>query len=509
MQKDVRSDIPEESLETEALETSEVASFSGTNASGEETLLDDLNTPNKGVPSNESITSNEETPSNELVASNEDALLESPSTTPPLPTFLPEPPRTTVLVVHASVGSGHRSAAKAVGQALEMLRDSEDLEITQGCEVPKNLKIEVLDILDYGRIPIDGNKTASMFTGATRPFYDLTWRYTFTGRLLWGGGTIWNRIMFPRFTQLIKETRPLAVICTHITAANATVGARMLTGDHFPILCVPTDYETEGLWPHLHTDMFCVANESMAETLRPRKVPEDRIRITGIPTRPAFRETYDREQVRKEKGLPLDKQIVLVLAGAYLPQPYVRFREALDKALPYVHSLNNMHLVFIAGRDSTYSNHLRRECEEYDLNNMTVLDYVEDIAALMAASDLVVCKSGGLTVTECLCSQVPMILLGRAYGQEKVNVITLTSLGAAMHVTTPRELVGALKTINENPQSARSMLVNGSYLRKPDAALDIARAAFELAKKEPVLNDDLRRKHFVHFYWGGRPAHTR
>ena len=35
-------------------------------------------------------------------------------------------------------------------------------------------------------------------------------------------------------------------------------------------------------------------------------------------------------------------------------------------------------------------------------------------------SDLAICKSGGLTVTECLCAQVPMILLGKAYGQEKV-----------------------------------------------------------------------------------------
>ena len=51
----------------------------------------------------------------------------------------------------------------------------------------------------------------------------------------------------------------------------------MLTAQDFPIVCVPTDYETEGLWPHLHSDLFCVASESMAETLRPRKVPEERI----------------------------------------------------------------------------------------------------------------------------------------------------------------------------------------------------------------------------------------
>ena len=97
-----------------------------------------------------------------------------------------EAPRTTVVVVHASVGSGHRSAANAVSQALELLRDTPDASLRAGVEVPADLDVEVLDILDFGRIRFDGDKTASMFTGATRPVYDLTWRYTFTGRLLWG-----------------------------------------------------------------------------------------------------------------------------------------------------------------------------------------------------------------------------------------------------------------------------------------------------------------------------------
>ncbi len=80
--------------------------------------------------------------------------------------------------------------------------------------------------------------------------------------------------MYPKFVDYVREKKPLAIICTHITAANVAVSARMITGFDFPITCVPTDYEAEGLWPHLHTDLFCVANESMAETLRPRRVPE-------------------------------------------------------------------------------------------------------------------------------------------------------------------------------------------------------------------------------------------
>lgn len=414
-----------------------------------------------------------------------------------------------VIVMHASVGSGHRSAAYAVAQAFELMRDA-DGERTDGQPpIPDDLDIEVIDVLDYGRIVFDGNNAASLFTGATRPIYDLTWRFTLTGRLLWGGGSIWSHLMYSKFTDYVRDRQPLAIVCTHITAANVAVAARMLTGQHYPIVCVPTDYETEGLWPHKAADLFCVANESMAETLRPRKVPEESILITGIPTRDDFRETYDKRQVRDELGLPQDKQVVLALAGAYLPRPYVRFRDTLDTILPYLHSFENLHLAIVAGNDEDYARHLRSECTELGLGNVTVFDYVERMAALMAASDLVICKSGGLTVTECLCARVPMILLGKAYGQENINVRTLTANGAAMHATTARELLDTLRHVSRYPQSTDAMLINGSFLRRPDAARDIAHAAMRLAGKPPESDDPIRRKHFLHFYWGRKPAHIR
>lgn len=420
-----------------------------------------------------------------------------------------EESRNTIIVMHASVGSGHRSAAQAIAQAFELLRDTDDENLREALTIPEDLNIEFIDVLDIGRMKVDGDKTASMFVGFTRPIYDITWRYTLTGRLLWGGGTVWSRIMFPRFTDRVREIKPLAIVCTHITAANVAVGARMLSGEKFPIVCVPTDYETEGLWPHLHSDLFCVANEHMAETLRARKLPEKRILITGIPARPAFRETYDRAEVRESFGLPQDKRLVLVQAGAKLPRPYLRFRAALDEVLPYLHTLPDLHLAVVAGADAEYARALRQRIADLGLENVTVFDYVEGMAGLMAASDLVICKSGGLTVTECLCARVPMILLGKAYGQENINVRMLTSMGAAMHVTTARELIGALRNITDNPVSTEAMLVNGSFLRKPDAALDVARATLRLAADEEHADEQVRRKHFLHFYWGKKPAHTR
>lgn len=406
-----------------------------------------------------------------------------------------------VLVVHASVGSGHKLAAQAIAQAFEQLENTEDL--------PENFQVEVVDILDYGRIRFNGDHWAHLFTGATRPWYDFVWRYLFTGRFLWGGGWSWSRIMFPRYTEFIREKKPLAVICTHITAANATVGARMITGQNFPLVCVPTDYETEGWWPHKAADLFCVGTESMAETLRPRKVEEDRICITGIPTRLDFSQEYNRDETRKAYNLPQDKTVVLALAGSTMASPYVLFRNILDKVIPYMHTMPNVHLLFCAGNDEDYRNHITRQIEDMRLENVSVIGFTNQIAALMSCCDAVLCKPGGLVTTEALCTKTPLILLGRAYGQELINVRMLTSRGAALHVTTSRELIEVLRLFHAQPKQAQSLLVNANTIRRPNAARDVVSHTLDLALGRTPMLKATRRHFFAHFYWGKKPAHTR
>ena len=242
----------------------------------------------------------------------------------------------------------------------------------------------------------------------------------------------------------------------------------------------------------------------MAETLRPRKVPERCIEVTGIPIRPGFSEQRDRVQDCAAFGLPVDKKLVLVMAGAALPQPYVRFRAAMEETLPYLRSFENMHFVFLPGKDIAYAKHLNSVFEGMKLPNASVLDYVDDMAALMRTCDLAILKSGGLTVTECLCAELPMILLGKSYGQEKSNTVMLTSFGASMHATTSRELIMQLRHLHDNSEALHGLLVNANALRRPDAAKDIVRATMRLTGVPCE-----RERHFAEFYWGGKPAHTR
>lgn len=442
----------------------------------------------------------------------------SESTVPPTLTATTEPtesPATTeptassakILVMHASVGSGHRAAAEAIAYALrKKIASGEKLTPTQ----PSNIEVEVLDSLDFARFPIDGNKTASGFVGPTRPLYDVFWRYFFTGRILWHGGQQWLRVMFPRFASWVRENKPVAIVCTHITAANIAVGARRKLKMNFPILCVPTDYEVEGQWPHIYTDLFCAANRYMAETLRARRIPDERVLVTGIPVNPCFSQPHDRAKARKKWGFDDNTKVALVLAGAKLPKPYLRLRETLDKLFAHLDNFPHMKFVFVAGNDEEYALSIKKNAQLQGIDNVEVLGYVDNMPELMSACDFTICKAGGLTVTECLCARNPMVLVGKAYGQEKANVRMLTSRGAALHVQTWRELLETIYYIDKDETMLDSLLRNVEMVRQPNAANDIAKATLEMAYS-PVTDEESKRRIKYHFLIGigDKPAHTR
>lgn len=404
--------------------------------------------------------------------------------------------RPLVIVAHASVGSGHRSAAQATAQALQDLAG-------QHPALPADAEIAVLDILNYGFMKFDGDKTANV-TVSFNWLYDIVWHRTLTGRLLWSGGYGWSTFMFKPFTELVRKRKPIAIIATHIVAANASVAARMVTGQQFPMVCVPTDYGAEGWWPNLDCDLFCAADETMISELLPRKVPLSHIKVTGIPVRKGFSDHIDRDAVLDQFGLPHNKMNVLVMAGARLSQPYLPFREIVNKVLPRLAEFPKMHFAFLAGADEEYANSLKGFFAKRGITNVSVFNYIEDIPHLMQAADMIVAKSGGLATTECLCARLPVVLVGKSYGQERANTLTVTATGAAVTAETADELLGQLHRIHGNPNLLRGMLDCGEALRRPDSAHDTAMATLNL-----VGNIETPKRHFARFYWGGKPYRVR
>jgi len=361
----------------------------------------------------------------------------------------------TIAVVHASIGSGHRIAAESIAAELQSLRP--------------DARVEVLDILDFGVARISGNTATTAFTGPTAPLYDAMWGSAWFGSAAMAISRPLLGLLYSAFTRWIAENRPTVIVATHALAANlavqATRGGRL--GGPSVVACA-TDFGLHGFWPRHGLTRFCVADEAEAEELVRRGTPEGEIRVTGIPVRAQFEQQPDREVARAHLDLPTDHRVVLALAGATQPGPYERFKESLAVSLTLIASIPKTTVVVVTGRDEQYASDLRARVSGFGARTVKVLGYVENMAEVMAASDVSVCKPGGLVTAECVALQLPMVLIGPASGQERANVEALTAAGAAVYDADPRRMAEFVRKVLARP---------GQLARSKEATVALARPA--------------------------------
>ena len=101
---------------------------------------------------------------------------------------------------------------------------------------------------------------------------------------------------------------------------------------------------------------------------------------------------------------------------------------------------------------------------------MHVFGFVDYMADLMAASDLIVAKAGGLTVSEALGRGVPLILYHVIPGQERLNAAYVARHGAAVIATQPGAVAEAVLRLVQEPGRLAMMREAVRAISHPDAA---------------------------------------
>jgi processive 1,2-diacylglycerol beta-glucosyltransferase len=104
---------------------------------------------------------------------------------------------------------------------------------------------------------------------------------------------------------------------------------------------------------------------------------------------------------------------------------------------------------------------------------MRVFGFVDTMAELMASSDLIVSKAGGLTVSEALGLGVPLVLYHVIPGQERLNADYVVRHGAGLVASGPSEVARAVSDCLEQPQRLAAMARQAKALGRPEAAKEI------------------------------------
>ena len=107
---------------------------------------------------------------------------------------------------------------------------------------------------------------------------------------------------------------------------------------------------------------------------------------------------------------------------------------------------------------------------------------------MMRAADGIVCKAGGLIVTESLASGLPMMLIDVIPGQETGNAQYVIDGGAGRIAHDPIEALEIMcHWLNQGGQQLADQAANARQLGRPRAAYDIAELAWTAAQRGPQI----------------------
>jgi len=174
-----------------------------------------------------------------------------------------------------------------------------------------------------------------------------------------------------------------------------------------------------------------VAAEETKARLVARGANPENIVASGIPVSAKFSQKVDKQAVRKKYGLRDDQPVLLILSGGFGMGPVKEIVAELDKLNGEFQNL------VITGRNEE----LRSELAPIDRKHPThVLGFASNMHELMAISDLVISKPGGLTSSEVLAMGKPLLIINPIPGQEAANSDFLLERGAAVKVNRVEDL---------------------------------------------------------------------
>jgi processive 1,2-diacylglycerol beta-glucosyltransferase len=233
-----------------------------------------------------------------------------------------------------------------------------------------------------------------------------------------------------------------------------------------------TDFEAHALWMEAGVDLYCVAAEETKARLVARGALPDAVAVTGIPVAAKFSAPVDPAQIRKRLGLRDDLPTLLVLGGGFGMGPVAQIMRELNKLERPIQTL------VVCGRNEE----LRRELAVQDRRHPAqVLGFVTNMHELMAVSELVISKPGGLTTSEAMAMGKPLFVLNPIPGQEAANSDFLLEHGAAAKANRLEDLPYRLEKLIGSPKLAE-MAAAARALGKPQAASEVCRAALRLLK---------------------------
>lgn len=371
-----------------------------------------------------------------------------------------------ILIAHVTAGAGHTRAAQAIEKAIKNLYPDANVKL-----------VDTLDYINSVYKKLYNNTYVALVKHTPKIWgylYDRFDKDVKEEKLDDKFRQSLENIQAGDFRDFLDDFSPDVVICTHFLPMELISRWKKKRKSSLPLYAVVTDFALHSFWIVEEVNAYFVANQEIARELQTRGARVTNIYQTGIPVDPIFAALPLQGEVRDKLGIERDLPTILIMAGGYGIGDLVGLVSSFrDVTTP-------MQLLIVSGKNEELYQQLNQLSNSLPMPHK-IYGFVTNVHELMRASDLIISKPGGLSSSESLAANCPMMIINPIPGQEQRNSDYLLENGAASilhHISDGAYYVENL--INDQERLA-FMTQQTRRIGKKEAALDIARKVVELA----------------------------
>ena len=369
-----------------------------------------------------------------------------------------------VLILSCNTGEGHNAAGRALMETLQ--REGQEVEM-----------------LDY--MKLSGERTSRWVGGA----YVAMAKYTprFFHLLYLAGMAISssrykspvyyaNSLMGKYLHGYIKEHGFDVIVMPHLYPAETITYMKKRYGLSIKTVAISTDYTCIPFWEETNCDCYIIPHEDLVKEYVSRGIPREKLYCLGIPVKEAFTKQVDSQRAKRKLKLPEDKPMFLIMGGSMGFGKMWLFTYELSKKCT-----SGEQIVVICGTNRKLYRVLQKEFKKN--KNVHIVGYTNHVAAYMDACDVVYTKPGGLTSTEVIVKNKPLIHTAPIPGCETYNQKFFATRGMSMASTTIRSQIMEGKRLLKDRKCSENMKRAQQKHGKPKAAYDIYQLMVSLCEK--------------------------
>ena len=227
----------------------------------------------------------------------------------------------------------------------------------------------------------------------------------------------------------IEAYHPDVIITTHPFATEMVSDLKEDGSVTAPLICILTDYGVHRAWIADYVDAYVVASDDMVPELMTFGVPKEKIYPFGIPVHDVFFDREDRSMILRDLNFDPELPTLLFMAGSFGVSNIIKLYRDLTETNV------KMQIIVITGRNRKLYEAFEKELASGARLPTRLIYFTDELEKYMHASDLLVTKPGGLTVSEALACNLPLAVFDAIPGQEEdnANFLKTHDMGVRLH----------------------------------------------------------------------------